>query len=239
MAELIPCTQEEVVRLHRVRQTCVEMLEDRGFLIREDHKVQNVQDFKERFTSQQEGQLWVKKEGQDGLFLYAEKDQDSLPDGATPEDRDERMLNKSIMVFFVADTKLQGLHIRNFYGSLEKHEGGCSRCIIVSPSHPTSQAKTAIAEAEKNAGKVFEHFLESELLINVSKHELVPKHQPLLYREKVKLLEALKIKEGQLPRIQQNDPIARHFGLRKGNVVKITRPSETAGEYVTYRLVQA
>eukprot|EP01061_Rhynchopus_euleeides_P003035 TRINITY_DN12346_c0_g1_i1.p2 TRINITY_DN12346_c0_g1~~TRINITY_DN12346_c0_g1_i1.p2 ORF type:complete len:272 (+),score=86.92 TRINITY_DN12346_c0_g1_i1:104-817(+) len=237
MAEHAACTQEELVKFYRVRQTCVEMLQDRGYEPTDSQLVESLEDFTERFTKSEGGQMWLRKED---LRLFGERpdpEEEEIVDDK-PEDIEERRLNRSIMVFFVAEPKFSHAHIRNYYNMLEKDDRGCSRGIIVSAARPTSQCNTAI-EACATSGKIFEHFLESELLINVSRHELVPKHQPLNLKEKRTLLDALKIKEGQLPRILAADPIARHFGLRKGNVVRITRPSDTAGEYVTYRLCQA
>ena len=110
------------------------------------------------------------------------------------------------------------------------------RAVMVVQQGLTSFAKQALHNTAGSKYKV-EQFLEKELLVNITEHILVPKHSLLTPKEKQALLQKYKLKETQLPRIQMKDAVSRYFGLNRGDVLKIERPSETAGRYITYRLV--
>ena len=73
--------------------------------------------------------------------------------------------------------------------------------------------------------------------IDIFENELVPKHEILNEGEKNKLLEKLNISSKQLPKILASDPAVKMIGAKKGDIIKITRRSQTAGTYYYYRLV--
>ena len=73
--------------------------------------------------------------------------------------------------------------------------------------------------------------------IDITKHELVPKHTLLNDNEKEELLKKYGITLRQLPRMLASDPTAKLLNCKVGDVVKIIRKSETAGEAEYHRVV--
>ena len=106
--------------------------------------------------------------------------------------------------------------------------------LIIMPGKMSSQAEQKIKEI--NNELQIEVFTLGDLVVNITEHELVPKHLLLSPEDKELLLKRYKIKEHQLPKILLSDPVARYLGLKRGDVVKIIRVSETAGKYITYRI---
>tara|TARA_B100001094_G_scaffold332756_1_gene406309 strand:+ start:6837 stop:7370 length:534 start_codon:yes stop_codon:yes gene_type:complete len=100
----------------------------------------------------------------------------------------------------------------------------------------TSFAKSGLDDLQ-NKNVIIECFHINELMYNVTKHSLVPKHE-LMSKDFLKtLLKELKTTEKHLPKIKQCDPIARYYGANLGDLFKITRKSENSYETTYYRLV--
>ena len=97
--------------------------------------------------------------------------------------------------------------------------------------------KTVLENYVNNKSKVF--IFQAHTLVNdPSKHILVPKHEKVPAEEHAELLKKWFVKSKiQFPIIRyHSDMQARYLGLVPGDIVKITRPSPSAGVYELYRV---
>ena len=81
----------------------------------------------------------------------------------------------------------------------------------------------------------FKHKMKKKF--KVDKHILIPKHAKLAEKDKQKLLQQYNISIRELPRIPKTDAAIASLNVKAGDVVKITRNSQTAKEAVFYRVV--
>lgn len=78
--------------------------------------------------------------------------------------------------------------------------------------------------------------------VNLSKfslldHELIPHHEIMDEDDLKTVLIHYNVEREQLPKLKVTDPIALEIGAEPGDVVKIIRKSDTAGEAPYYRYV--
>lgn len=138
----------------------------------------------------------------------------------------------TIWVEFIAEAQIGVKEIKRFVQHCSEH--GFKSGIMVTQGALSPQARKVINATAQYT--LIECFMQDDLLVNITHHELVPTHVVLSREEKAALLKRYRLKDTQLPRILQKDPVARYLGLKRGQVVKIIRNSETAGRYASYRL---
>ncbi|KAJ5901804.1 DNA-directed RNA polymerase I II and III subunit RPABC1 [Penicillium taxi] len=221
---------KELTRLWRTWRTIYEMLADRGYEVSEDELRITLSDFRYRYGAASgfpdRNKMKIKaRPSQAMLHKYT-----ALPSKANPNPQPDC---GEIYVHFGPETPGVGTkEVREFNEIVSDgnyHTGIFITQVAISPS--------AMRMLQVIPDRICEYFQEQDLLVNITHHELVPKHVLLSPEEKLRLLERYRLKESQLPRMQVVDPVARYLGLRRGQVVKIIRKSETAGRYASYRWV--
>jgi DNA-directed RNA polymerase I, II, and III subunit RPABC1 len=111
-----------------------------------------------------------------------------------------------------------------------------TKVIIITREPVTSTNMKSYIEEYSDIDTQFFHL--SELQFNISKHFLVPNHERIHDAAAiVDIINKFNVKtKAQFPAILRTDPMARYIDAKPGDLVKITRPSVTAGEYITYRV---
>ncbi len=140
----------------------------------------------------------------------------------------EVVLNK-VKIVYCTSSKVKWADLKKYFEDETPYS--LYICVI---KDKMSQNNTKMISSLKLNVQVFDI---KHLQYNVSKHVLVPKHELVRDEEEVKaIIHNLNLKSKfQLPLILKTDAMAKYLGLKNGDVVKITRVSPTAGEYIMYR----
>jgi len=193
----------------RVRQTAMEMLEDRGYNVSIDDKNLNYEEFTNRLDEY-------------AINLVAHHKIDSLKIAYVSFILDSKSFSKKDLV-------AMKLMIDETYTSNNMS------VIIIVQDKPTPQIAKELLNDEY---KSYEIFLMKNLMINITHHEIVPKHILLKPEEIEKVLEEYQTVRSQLPKLLTTDPVAKYYGMKAGDVCKIIRQSPMTGESYYYRILK-
>ena len=109
-------------------------------------------------------------------------------------------------------------------------------CLINEPVAQVFNTAANMVWSKRNLRLSF--FNIDSFQMNPLTHMLVPKHEIVPKEQHDGLLKTMYVtQKTHLPLIRYHeDPIARVIGAVPGDIVKITRPSPSAGEYIVYRV---
>ncbi|CUG82278.1 DNA-directed DNA polymerase II subunit, putative [Bodo saltans] len=206
-----------VNKLFRVMTTAGEMARDRGYIVHPD----TIPASQEAFRAKFEIDLGAKRGlNRDAMTFLC----------------DHRESREEMMVVFNGDESFTF----DAYKRLEDvaNQAHVGRLLVIIAGKVVATSKKRIDDCSRaDFALKTQLFPEDDLVVNITRHELVPEHTPLSEPELVELLKAHSLEKHMLPRMLTTDPVAVYFGLEKGRVVRISRKSESAGRYVTYRQV--
>ena len=145
-------------------------------------------------------------------------------------------LERLVIFFADVEIKLGIVPIRDHYIPMMQ-EMDVQHGILVSKMGLTNPAIHALRELPDVSGVWIETFTEAELLFDLMSHEKVPLHRLLTPSERQKILKKYRVTDKQLMILQLEDPVSKYLGLAVGDVIEITRMTQTANMRI-YRIVE-
>ena len=210
-----PVSKDQVSRLYHVMITVGEMCTDRGYEVSTQWCPSDVSEFGKKFVGT-------------GTFIDREKMMLFCRNAADHE---------GLFVFFNGDASVNTDRIKEYQRRAMSENAKTVILVTEGKLNPPTKKYVETLARHESQPITMQVFHEDDLVVNITKHELVPRHIPLTDDETQEVLKAFALKTSMLPRILSKDPISLYFGMKRGQVFRIQRRSETAGEYTTYRQV--
>jgi DNA-directed RNA polymerase I, II, and III subunit RPABC1 len=164
---------------------------------------------------------------------YTTKSLDEVISKILPSMNDDEML-------FTIDNKKYGIKFINSFLTTIKKEVSIENFLTKN----TDTHKFIIINklSERAIKQIIEYqntevFTIDELLIVIIDHNIVPQHILLTPDEKDKYFTVFNHHPKDMKKILLNDPIARFYGAKVGDLFKIIRSNITSGKEIDYRIV--
>ena len=158
----------------------------------------------------------------------------------TPEDAKNEFLDKGDGVYTLRANNGEKFAIKIYFHKISstgkqsiisdflKEYGQYKKIVIAS-----SFNNKAIDYMNKHQTQIFK---ESSLLFDIKSHIDQPKFELLSPSEMEQVKQEYNINDYTTNKYPPTDPIVRYFALRKGDIIRIIRPSPTSGEAINYRI---
>ncbi|KAL8103496.1 DNA-directed RNA polymerase V subunit 5C-like [Apium graveolens] len=211
VAKFIDTGSAETQRLYLGRRTVLEMLKDRGYAVDDSDIHISLAQFRSRF-----GQV----PSQDLL----DRLRFSVPRISTPSEK--------VLVVFGGTDEIRKQAMSTLLFQLS-HDSSRPKILLILQGKMNSHARKLADESSFQ----IETFPITDLLVNITKHQLLPKHEILSNEEQQSLLKKLEVQPSQMPRMLETDPIVKYYGLKKGQILKVTYAGPSTGPFATYRCV--
>jgi DNA-directed RNA polymerase subunit H (RpoH/RPB5) len=149
--------------------------------------------------------------------------------------------DNEVFVKYLISSKMRNTSLKNnitdFIDSLDDSKDLSNIDLVIILKDKPNESLYKVVDDIYNEKQLYVNlFWIKNLQINILDHEYVPKHELITEGDFKQLKTQYNLNSRyQLPIIYRHDPVSKCLGIRPGEVVKITRPSVTAGEYTCYR----
>ena len=147
---------------------------------------------------------------------------------------------KKVQIKYLIQTKIRNSSLKNYITDLLEEDSGIdpssTDLIIILKDKPNDSLLKVVDDFYSEKQFYINLFCIKSLLFNILKHEYVPDHKIIEEHVFKELKTNYNLNSRyQLPIINRHDAVANVLGIKPGDIVKITRPSKTAGQYTSYR----
>ncbi len=198
---------QEKKNLYKVRQTVLEMVSDRGYVIPSHMLAITFEQFSIQYD-------------QKNIDLYIENEDKA----------------KKYYVYFHVDKAFGKNDMKSVVQKIinQYNDDNIGIIILLKDKESTSILK----EKSKPLYKNVELFEQQKMTFNITKHVFVPKHIILSNEEEAEVLDKYQATKNKFPKMSIQDPVAKYYGMKSDQMVKILRNDPEVGLSISYRIVK-